>query len=46
MRMAGAGSRFPYSDVHSNYINAARLNPGRLVVVAMQPEPMRRSGAI
>ena len=38
MRMAGAGSRFPYSEVHSTYINAARLNPGRLVVVAMQPE--------
>ena len=24
MRMAGAGSRFPYSETHSDYINAAR----------------------
>ena len=24
MRMAGAGSRFPYSEAHSDYINAAR----------------------
>src|SRR5437667_3718558 len=24
MRIAGAGSRFPYSETHSDYINAAR----------------------
>ena len=33
MRIAGAGSRFPYSETHSDYINAARrhslgLEPG------------------
>jgi len=33
MRMAGAGNRFPYSETHSDYINAARrhglgLEPG------------------
>jgi hypothetical protein len=33
MRMAGAGSRFPYSETHADYINAARrhgmgLEPG------------------
>jgi hypothetical protein len=32
MRMAGAGSRFPYSKVHADYINAARLNPGQFAV--------------
>jgi hypothetical protein len=34
MRMAGAGSRFPYSPSHSDYINAARTDPG-LVIAAM-----------
>jgi hypothetical protein len=34
MRMAGAGSRFPYSPSHSDYINAARSQPG-LVVTAL-----------
>jgi hypothetical protein len=34
MRMAGAGSRFPYSASHSDYINAARTRPG-LVVTAL-----------
>jgi hypothetical protein len=34
MRMAGAGKRFPYSPSHSDYINAARTQPG-LVVTAM-----------
>ena len=38
MRMAGAGPRFPYSGTHADYINAARLNPGRLVVAAERPE--------
>ncbi|HEX2150410.1 MAG TPA: DUF2272 domain-containing protein [Stellaceae bacterium] len=37
MRMAGAGGRFPYSGTHADYINAARLNPGRLVA-AERPE--------
>ena len=34
MRMAGAGGRFPYSPSHSDYINAARTEPG-LVVAAL-----------
>jgi uncharacterized protein DUF2272 len=34
MRMAGAGSRFPYSPSHSDYINAARTQPG-LAVTAL-----------
>ena len=34
MRMAGAGPRFPYSPSHSDYINAARSQPG-LVVSAL-----------
>src|SRR5665213_745067 len=34
MRMAGAGPRFPYSPSHSDYINAARTQPG-LVVTAL-----------
>ena len=38
MRMAGAGARFPYSGTHADYINAARLNPGRFVVVVERPE--------
>jgi hypothetical protein len=28
MRMAGAGRRFPYASSHSDYINAARIEPG------------------
>jgi hypothetical protein len=32
MRMAGAGGRFPYTATHADYINAARLNPGRFAV--------------
>jgi hypothetical protein len=35
MRMAGAGPRFPYSPSHSDYINAARTQPG--LVVTAQP---------
>ncbi len=31
MRMAGAGRRFPYSSNHSDYINAARTQPGLAV---------------
>ena len=31
MRMAGAGRRFPYSSSHSDYINAARTQPGLAV---------------
>jgi hypothetical protein len=38
MRMAGAGGRFPYSGTHADYINAARLNPGSLVIAAEPPE--------
>jgi hypothetical protein len=38
MRMAGAGTRFPYSGTHADYINAARLDPGRLVIAAAPPE--------
>jgi hypothetical protein len=38
MRTAGAGKRFPYSGTHSDYINAARLSPGQLVVAAERPE--------
>jgi hypothetical protein len=38
MRMAGAGHRFPYSPSHSDYINAARQNPGAYVVSAQPPE--------
>jgi hypothetical protein len=38
MRMAGAGGRFPYSGTHADYINAARLNPGRFVIEAERPE--------
>jgi hypothetical protein len=38
MRMAGAGRRFPYSPSHSDYINAARQNPGAYVVGAQPPE--------
>src|SRR6185295_292242 len=38
MRMAGAGNRFPYAGTHADYINAARLNPGSLVVSAEPPE--------
>jgi Uncharacterized protein conserved in bacteria (DUF2272) len=34
MRMAGAGSRFPYSSSHSDYINAAHTNPN-LVITAL-----------
>jgi hypothetical protein len=34
MRTAGAGGRFPYSPSHSDYINAARTNPG-LVISAL-----------
>lgn len=34
MRMAGAGSRFPYSPAHSDYINAARTRDD-LVVKAL-----------
>ena len=34
MRIAGAGSRFPYSPSHSDYINAARSNPN-LVITAL-----------
>ncbi len=34
MRMAGAGGRFPYAESHSDYINAARTEPG-LVVTAL-----------
>lgn len=34
MRLAGAGSRFPYSASHSDYINAARTRPD-LVVTAL-----------
>lgn len=30
MRMAGAGDRFPYSEVHARYINAARRGEGSL----------------
>jgi hypothetical protein len=36
MRMAGAGRRFPYSPSHSDYINAARENPGGFVVNAQR----------
>ena len=37
MRMAGAGSRFPYSETHADYINAARRNemgaqPGIVII--------------
>lgn len=35
MRMAGAGSRFPYSPSHSDYINAARERSD--LVVSAQP---------
>ncbi len=42
MRMAGAGDRFPYDDVHATYINAAARaarGTGRVRgVVAMRPE--------
>jgi hypothetical protein len=38
MRIAGAGQRFPYSGSHADYINAARLNPGKFVVSAEPPE--------
>jgi hypothetical protein len=38
MRIAGAGERFPYSAIHADYINAARLNPGRLVIEAERPQ--------
>ena len=38
MRIAGAGNRFPYSGIHADYINAARLNPAGLVVAAEPPE--------
>ncbi|MGE0257534.1 MAG: DUF2272 domain-containing protein [Alphaproteobacteria bacterium] len=38
MRMAGAGHRFPYAGTHAEYINAARLNPADLVIVAEPPE--------
>lgn len=38
MRMAGAGNRFPYSGIHADYINAARLNPSSLVITAERPE--------
>jgi hypothetical protein len=34
MRMAGAGNRFPYASSHSEYINAARTEPG-LVITAL-----------
>jgi hypothetical protein len=34
MRMAGAGSRFPYSPSHSDYINAARTETG-LAIAAL-----------
>jgi hypothetical protein len=35
MRMAGAGKRFPYAPSHSDYINAARSQPG--LAVSAQP---------
>jgi Uncharacterized protein conserved in bacteria (DUF2272) len=35
MRMAGAGSRFPYAPSHSDYINAARTHTG--LVISAQP---------
>lgn len=42
MRIAGAGDRFPYDDVHATYINeAARAARGEVpvrAVVAMRPE--------
>jgi hypothetical protein len=38
MRMAGAGGRFPYAATHAEYINAARLDPAALVIVAEPPE--------
>ena len=37
MRMAGAGRRFPYAPSPSDYINAARTQPG-LAVSAQPPE--------
>ncbi len=42
MRMAGAGTKFPYSPTHSDYINAARLHamgeaPG-IAVTSERPE--------
>ena len=37
MRIAGAGTRFPYSGTHADYINAARLNPSGFVVAAEPP---------
>jgi len=36
MRMAGGGRRFPYSPSHSDYINAARTQPG----LAVSAEPI------
>lgn len=38
MRTAGAGKRFPYSGTHSDYINAAVLSPGQLVIAAERPD--------
>lgn len=35
MRMAGAGHRFPYAASHSEYIDAARTDPG--LVISAQP---------
>jgi hypothetical protein len=43
MRMAGAGRRFPYSPIHSNYINAAQEEAlGRRHDLAIVAEPPQR----
>jgi hypothetical protein len=42
MRMAGAGDRFPYSEVHARYINGARRSEGALSampLVSYAPQP-------
>jgi hypothetical protein len=38
MRIAGAGRRFPYSENHSGYINAAARHDPGIVVSAERPE--------
>jgi hypothetical protein len=42
MRIAGAGARFPYSEAHSDYINAARRGSALLsaeLITSYAPEP-------
>ncbi len=42
MRLAGAGDRFPYAEVHARYINAARRSEGAVRAVPLAgyaPQP-------